>query len=311
MGLARKFQICISETPYYHIVSRCVRRAFLCGIDNASGRSFEHRRKWVVERLIYLAKLFSIDICAYAVMSNHFHIVLKVNNNKDWTDKRVLMAWGGLFDLPGPCEPYLRGEQLSKPQLDFVIQKAAVYRKRLRSISWFMKCLNEYVARRANIEDGCTGHFWESRFKSQALLDERALLTCMAYVDLNPIRAAMCKTPEQSDYTSIQERIKDINTRLIGFGNDENDLPFSLSGYLDLVDYSGRAILETKRGYIPENLPPILDRLGLNPDTWLDELKGFKSVGFSAVGTIDQLKEFCKKVGKRFAVGHRLKPALE
>jgi hypothetical protein len=200
---------------------------------------------------------------------------------------------------------------LSKPQLDFVIQKAEVYRKRLRSISWFMKCLNEYIARRANIEDGCTGHFWESRFKSQALLDERALLTCMAYVDLNPIRAAMAKTPEQSDYTSIQERIKDKDTRLIGFGHDEKGLPFSLSGYLDLVDYSGRVILETKRGYIPENLAPILDRLGLDPDTWLDELKGFKSVGFSAVGTVDQLKNFCQKVGKKFAVGHRLKPALE
>jgi putative transposase len=130
-------------------------------------------------------------------------------------------------------------------------------------------------------------------------------------VDLNPIRAAMCKTPEQSDYTSIQERIKDKNTRLIGFGHDDNDLPFSLSGYLDLVDYSGRAILENKRGYIPENLPSILDRLNLNTDTWLEELKGFKSVGFSAVGTVDQLKEFCKKVSKRFAVGHRLKPALE
>ena len=311
MGLARKHQICVEQTPYYHVVSRCVRRAFLCGDDHASGRSFEHRRKWVVERMKYLAKLFSIDICAYAVMSNHFHIVLKVNNNADWSDKRVLMTWAGLFDLPGPCEPYIRGEHLSKPQLDFVIQKADVYRKRLRSISWFMKCLNEYIARRANIEDNCTGHFWESRFKSQALLDERALLTCMAYVDLNPIRAAMAKTPEQSDYTSIQERIKNKNTRLIGFGYDENDLHFSLSGYLDLVDYSGIAILENKRGYIPESLPPILERLQLNPDTWLDELTGFRSVGFSAVGTVDQLKSFCQKVGKRFAVGHRLKPALE
>jgi hypothetical protein len=119
------------------------------------------------------------------------------------------------------------------------------------------------------------------------------------------------KTPEQSDYTSIQERIKDKNTRLIGFGHDDKDLPFSLSGYLDLVDYSGRTILETKRGSIPENLPPILDRLCLDPETWLEELKGFKSIGFSAVGTVDQLKSFCQKVGKKFAIGHRLKPVLE
>ena len=195
--------------------------------------------------------------------------------------------------------------------MKFVSQKADEYRKRLMDISWFMKCLNEYIARRANIEDACTGHFWESRFKSQALLDERALLTCMAYVDLNPIRAAMCKTPEQSDYTSIQERVRGETSRLIGFGKDDKDLPFSLSGYLELVDYSGRAILENKRGFIPENLPPILDRLGLDPDTWMDELKGFKSVGFTAIGTVDQHRDFCKHVGKKFAVGLRLKPALK
>jgi putative transposase len=311
MGLARKYQICVEETPYYHVVSRCVRRAFLCGEDQASGRSFEHRRKWVVDRMQFLAKLFAVDICAYAIMSNHFHIVLKVNSTQDWSDKRVLMTWAGLFDLPLLCEQFVRGEQLSKPEMEYVTQRADLYRKRLMDISWFMKCLNEYIARRANIEDGCTGHFWESRFKSQALLDERALLTCMTYVDLNPIRAAMAKTPEQSDYTSIQERIKDQNSHLIGFGQGDNDLPFSLSGYLDLVDYSGRAILENKRGYIPENLPSILERLDLNPDTWMDELKGFKSVGFSAVGTVDQLKDFCRRVGKKFALGLRLKPVLE
>jgi len=87
----------------------------------------------------------------------------------------------------------------------------------------------------------------------------------MAYVEglpigyLNPIRAAMCKTPESSDYTSIQERIKFKNSKLLPFGNGNHDLPFPLSAYLDLVDYSGRAIVANKRGFIPDELPPILD----------------------------------------------------
>ncbi|WP_223788714.1 transposase [Marinicella meishanensis] len=184
MGLARKYQICVDETPYYHVVSRCVRRAFLCGEDKDSGRSFEHRRKWVVDRMQFLAKLFAVDICAYAIMSNHFHIVLKVSSTKDWADKRVLMTWAGLFDLPLICERFVRGEQLTKPELEFVINKTETYRKRLMDVSWFMKkssgtifhaspagvslmdetnkCLNEYIARRANIEDGCTGHFANS-----------------------------------------------------------------------------------------------------------------------------------------------------
>ena len=170
-----------------------------------------------------------------------------------------------------------------------------------------LKCLSSLF----NIEDKCTGHFWESRFKSQALLDERALLTCMAYVDLNPIRAAMCRTPESSDYTSIQERIKYKSSKLLAFGKGDKDLPFSLSAYLDLVDYTGRAIVANKRGFIPDELPPILERLNLNPDTWLDELNSFKSIGITAVGTVDQLQAFCEQVGKQFAKGLSLIPALE
>jgi len=113
-----------------------------------------------------------------------------------------------------------------------------------------MKFLNQDIAFRANAEDNCKGHFWESRFKNQALLDERALLTCMTYVDLNPIRAAMAKTPEDSDYTSIQERINRNSSGLLPFGDD--NIPFSLSLYLELVELTGRAVLETKRGFIPK-----------------------------------------------------------
>jgi len=311
MGLARKYQICVEETPYYHVISRCVRRAFLCGEDSVTGFSFEHRRNWIVQRMKYLAKLFAVDACSYAVMSNHFHLVLKVNSTSGWSEKRTLIAWAGLFHLPLLCERYIRGEYMTKPELVYVIRQTDIYRKRLMSISWFMKCLNEYIAKRANTEDNCTGHFWESRFKSQALLDERALLTCMAYVDLNPIRACMAKTPESSDYTSVQERIKSKNTKLLTFGYGDEELPYSLSAYLDLVDLTGRAIVANKHGYIPPELPEILLRLHLNPDTWLDELNNFKSIGITAVGTVEQLKGFCKQVGKEFAIGLKLKPALE
>lgn len=311
MTIARSQQICVQDTPYYHIVSRCVRRAFLCGEDKFSGRSFEHRRQWLIDRIKKVTSVFAIDVCSYAIMHNHFHIVLRIGANDNWTDKQVLITWQSLYSLPIMCQRYLQGDELDDSSIRLVQKYAAEYKERLCSISWFMKAVNEYIARRANEEDRCTGHFWESRFKSQALLDERALLTCMAYVDLNPIRAGMARSLGDSEYTSIKERIESISTDLLPFGKGDNDLPYYLSSYIDMVDETGRVIRDDKKGYISEKLGSALTELELNPDTWLDELKGFKSVGFSAVGTINQLKEYSFKNQKKWSVGIRLKPTLE
>jgi len=79
MPKPREQQISLSDTPYYHVCSRVVRQAFLCGVDNQSGKSYEHRRTWVEQRIHLLSEVFAIDICAYAVMHNHFHIVLCVD----------------------------------------------------------------------------------------------------------------------------------------------------------------------------------------------------------------------------------------
>lgn len=133
----------------------------------------------------------------------------------------------------------------------------------------------------------------------------------MAYVDLNPIRAAMARTPESSDYTSIQERIKFKNSKLLNLGFDENDIPYNLTDYLDLVDSTGRAMLANKRGFIPDDLPPILDRLGLNETTWLDELYQFRFQGRKAIGTVQQLKNFVENIKKKIKRDISLIPALE
>ena len=195
---------------------------------------------------------------------------------------------------------------------------AEQWRARLSDISWFMRCLNESIARQANQEDSCKGRFWEGRFKSQALLDEGALPACMAYVDLNPVRARITDTPETSDFTSIQERIRrfaqdsrrrgrppktEVDTRkpepsanglacevesteacgpsLFPFvGNERQDrleaIAFAIQDYPELVDWTGRAIREDKRGHIPSHLTPILERLGYSPEQWLAAAGGFQ-----------------------------------
>jgi len=293
------------------VVSRCVRRAFLCGEDHVTGKSFEHRRKWLVDRIKFVTSIFGIDVCSYAIMSNHFHIVLRVGDTSEWPANRVLMAWQTLYSLPLLCDRYLKGEINTEAELKKVKKYVVEYRSRLMSVSWYMKAINEYVARMANTEDKCTGHFWESRFKSQALLDERALLTCMVYVDLNPIRAAMAEDLKGSIFTSIKERIEHKSTWLSGFGKGEDDLPFYLSSYIDLVDDSVRCIRNNKRGYISSRTAKAIDQIGINPDSWIDELKGFKSIGFSAVGTAEQLKEFSQKTKRKWTLGIVLNTQLE
>ncbi len=311
MTVARNQQICVEQTPYYHVVSRCVRMAFLCGKDSLTGKSFEHRRQWLIDRIKHVTSVYAIGVCSYAVMSNHFHLVLKVNSTQDWNATQVLMTWGSLYSLPVLCNRYLQGEITTEAELRRVKEYVAEYRARLMSISWYMKSINEYIAKMANEEDQCTGHFWESRFKSQALLDERALLTCMAYVDLNPIRAAMVKDLQGSDFTSIKERIENPNSWLAGFGKNEKDLPFYVSSYIDLVDETGRILCDNKRGFISQHAAKITAQLGINSDGWIDELRGFKSIGFSAIGTAEQLKEFSAKTKRRWTVGLRLSPAPE
>jgi len=275
MTLPRKSLISIADTPYYHCVSRCVRRAYLCGYDSVSSKSYEHRRNWLEYKLLSTAKTFAIKLCSYAVMSNHYHVVLHVRPDiaNDWEDDEVIKRWHQLFNGTLLSQRVLNGEHLSKAQQRVLQQDIKKWRARLCDISWFMRIVNESIARQANKEDNCSGRFWEGRFKSQALLDDRALLSCMAYVDLNPIRAAMAKTPESSEHTSIKRRIENPNQSaglesFVGIQEGHIGIPFKLKDYIELVDWSGRIIREDKRGYIDSSLPNILERLSLNKDSW-------------------------------------------
>tara|TARA_R110002049_G_scaffold123418_1_gene278625 strand:+ start:94 stop:1074 length:981 start_codon:yes stop_codon:yes gene_type:complete len=309
MPKPRSQQISLSYTPYYHICSRTVRKAFLCGVDKETGVSYEHRRNWIEKRIFQLSQVFAIDICAHAVMHNHLHLVLHVDSEqvKSWSTLEVLIRWHKLFKGTLLTRKYQREQPLTKFELAMVEETAQVYKQRLIDISWFMRALNEPIARQANKEDQCTGHFWEGRFKSQALLDEGALLSCMAYVDLNPIRAGIAPTPEQSSFTSIQLRIKaaikgEQPTALLAFtGNEHQDkttgIRFSLKDYLILVDETGRVIREDKRGAIDAKSAQILSRLHISDESWLKLTTNFEGIFTGAVGTAEHLCEFTEHVG--------------
>lgn len=199
-----------SEVCICHCVQRCVRKAFLAGVDVTTGKDYSYRKEWIRRRLEALASTWSVDVLTYAIMSNHIHVILR--NRPDvvatWSDQEAATRWLKVF--PGRRIE----EQLAAPSESDV--KALVHdankmkeiRERLSDISWFMRALAEPIARMANRQDDCTGRFWEGRFKAQRIVDETGLLACSMYVDLNPIRAAMAQSIEQATHTSAHDRLQ-------------------------------------------------------------------------------------------------------
>ena len=323
MTRARSTQVSLDSTPYYHCICCCVRRAFLCGKDHYSGQDYEHRRQWVVDRLAVLVEVFAIDLCAYAVMSNHYHLVLRIDQKtaQSLSEREVAERWMQLFSGLLIVKRWLNGETGEAESLK-VQEIVAQWRDRLMDLGWFMKCLNEHLARRANAEDCCKGRFWESRYKCQALLDEAALLQCMAYVDLNPVRAGMAATPEASEYTSIQQRSKEVGRQqsspalptllpmvtaeTIERDEDETLCRFRLMDYLELVDSTGRAVRDDKRGAISVRAAGVLDRLGIDEKAWLAHMRARKQRRPVAVGTLEKIKAFASVTGRCWVSGQHL-----
>ena len=374
------------EVGVYHCISRCVRRAFLCGDDPYSGKNHDHRKQWIRLRLQELAAVFSIDVCGYAVMSNHLHLVLRVRPDlaQEWTEEEVALRWRLLY-APRD-EATGRKAEPGPHDLNMITsapERVAELRHRLASLSWFMRCLNEPIARAANREDDCTGRFWEGRFRSVALLDEAAVLACSVYVDLNPVRAGVAGTPEESEFTSVFDRIQslpatfsdseqgcaslldepvsgdtianisspeterpdawlceltlnegasdqpvatraqeqieirvaaddlgDVEARasrsrpkVQARASDRGYLPIELEKYLSLLDWTGRELRAGSRGTIPGRLSPILDRLGLNGDCWLETVRHFGRWFKRAAGGRDSLAAMAARCGRRWFQG--------
>ena len=208
--LPREFVYEPHEVGVYHGINRCVRRSMLCGWDHYPQRSYEHRKVWLQQRLMFLASVMAIDIEGFCSMANHLHLI--VRNRPDvaekWSPEEVARKWLQL------CPPYKPGtrevaETPSQADLDAILNnpgRVEQLRLRLSNPSWLMRFLTESLARFANREDRTTGRFWEGRFKMQRLLDEWAVAACLVYVDLNPIRAGITTQLSESQHTSMFER---------------------------------------------------------------------------------------------------------
>ena len=265
----------------YHLGSRCVRRALLCGKDPVSNRDFSHRRAWVEDRLLELAELFTVHVCSYVVMSNHYHITANYTpqDRFELDNEEVARRWLRLYPpkRPDDLEPSVAA-LLDDPD------RLAVLRDRLGDLSWYMRCLNEPIARRANLEDDCTGRFWQGRFRSKGVPDELAMWASMAYDDLNPIRAGMADDVDDEEHTSLQRRIEEAEDKperldepiaplvrregkVASAPPPAPRLDMTLREYRAYVEWTGGILHEAPAPVPKGRAPPV--GLG-DPKSWLD-----------------------------------------
>ena len=299
MTTARSHLVSPDTDGFYHCISRCVRRGWLCGEDPVSGHSYEHRKGWVERRILALCDIFTVELCAYAVMSNHFHLVVEVKLSvaRALSDRQVAERWLGLCSRRRQADWAQEIEALlDNPE------RITRLRERLGSLSWFMKSLNEPIARAANREDGCKGRFWEGRFVSIALLDEAAVVGCMAYVDLNPVRAGITAEPRRAPFTGIRRRV----TQGDRTGDAAPLVPLervglTLPSYLDLLHWTA-AHHHGELGVPRRRARQALRRLGHDPTRWLQAVTSHRR-RFRAYGATDKLRQYASALGQHWVKG--------
>jgi hypothetical protein len=260
-----------------------------------------------------------------------------------WEDREVVRRWlvisklkrNGADRIVEPSEAQMNRE-LKRPG------RVAELRRRLADVSWFMGTLCENMSRRCNRESGRSGAFWEHRFGCRNLADEAAIVVCGIYVDLNQVRAGEALTPEQSRHTSAYNRIEGRRQRQARAAGEESaDLPapdswlcelslekggpsptsptnpspvswrasdtgllsISLEDYLQLLDWTGRQVRSDKRGAIPASLAPILERLGINQEVWLDAVTSFDGWFGAVVGPLSAMASAAQRAGRKWLRG--------
>jgi len=319
MTIARR-NIVDNQTPgFYHCTNRCVRRTFLCGVDETTGKDYSYRKDWLEKRMFELCEIFSVDIYAFAILDNHYHIVLHLNPLAplDWSDNDIAERWLSAFSGRLSEPRFTKQRELKKQAILADKTKLKKYRKRLGSLSWFMGRLNEPLAKQSNQEENCTGSFWEGRYSSQALLDEAAIFSCMAYVDLNPVRAKITQTLEDSKHTSIKKRLDEIkqtnpedsqtllDSEISELSNKTSSkaLPMTLKSYLELVEWTGRNIVHPNKAAMPKHISSCLEQLNLQQIHWLKQLENFEQHYCHVVGPIELIKKKAQQLSLRCMKG--------
>ncbi len=320
----------LATTPWYHCIQRCVRRAWLCGVDPYTGKSFEHRREWVEERLKLVTSVFAIDLASYAIRSNHVHTLVKIVRERaeSWSNDEVRERWLSLY--PGTKSRFVQAPK-NKRERDQNEKQIEEWRSNLWSLSWFQRAISEPIARRANREDECTGRFWEGRFKSKAILDDAALITCMAYIDLNPIHDGEAQTLAACKHTSARARLdafqeakrraqlsgRPLKTRNASPGHlltmslrsqqeaRKTPIPLSHGEYVELLEW-----LVAKKKVCERDVAKPLEDCGIRPESFPEYVRRYDELTAQFVGAPSRIRAEAYRRKTRHLIGARKMAAL-
>lgn len=265
-------------------------------------------------------------------MANHLHLVLQTLPRvaKRWSPREVVRRWltatrmaKCLTDDVPPPDPKRIEKMVQDKKL------VAKLRRRLSNVSWFMGLLHENIARRANHEEGRSGHFWEGRYGCRECTDRNALLLCGIYVDLNAYRAGEANDPLGSPHTSVHLRMQAqalateidgdrpdgwmgelteqpeslANEKLAYMSRsgrracDMGVLPISLADYVKLLLWTAEQLTSGQRSTIPRDLTAILDRFHIQHDQWVDTVDKFAAKFGHAVGRAETLAAVTERMG--------------
>ena len=321
MTIARKSVVDYQTAGFYHCTNRCVRRTFLCGFDKFTNKDYSHRKDWLEKRMIELCNIFAVELFAFAVMDNHYHAVLYLQPLApiEWTNEEVAERWLQAYLGRLSETKFSKQRALKKQAIMADNEKLALYRERLGSLSWFMSRLNEPLAKQSNKEDICTGRFWEGRYSAQALLDEAAVFSVMAYVDLNPIRSKLAETLEDSSNTSIKKRLESIKkqdpikvqtqleTPITSFSNKikSKRLPMTLKSYVELVEWTGKAFHYPNKHSMPPRIQSSLKQLNLQQNHWLKQIEHYEKNFCHFLGPIELIKEKAQQLNQKWMKGSK------
>ena len=222
--MPRTSRLVISGEPaVYHVMSRTALDGFPIG---------DVEKDFLLKLIKRLSGLFFTEVMGFCLMGNHFHLLVKMLPESDLSDKAILKRLAAYHGDARAVE----------------IDQLPFFRSKLASLSEYLREIKVQFARYYNKRRGRRGYFWGGRFKSVIVDSGETLVNCLAYIDLNPIRAGLVQRPEDYRWSGLGYHLQTGNKDDF-LSTDFGLREFNVKGYKERIRRYRRFVYEA--GAIP------------------------------------------------------------